>query len=104
MSKKQFTQRLLERGFFEKKSGCNRYYVGLALHEAAGGGVLSTQGGSLDRLDRISTLSDKVPNEKSIQEVYENSPASCPTCPTNLNAEDTHDHAESGLSNNVPSN
>ena len=90
MSKKQFTQRLLERGFFEKKSGCNRYYVGLALHEAGGGGVLSTQEGNLDSLDRISTHSDKVPYEKSNKEVYENSPTSCPTCPTHSNAEDTH--------------
>ncbi|MEY3664270.1 MAG: hypothetical protein RLZZ153_452 [Pseudomonadota bacterium] len=82
MSKKQFTQRLMERGFLEKKSGSNRYYVGLTLHEGGGGGLLSTQGGNLDMLDGMSTNSDKVPNEKSTKEVSGNSPTSCPTCPT----------------------
>jgi putative DNA primase/helicase len=90
IAKKQFTQRLVERGFLEKKSGNNRYYVGLTLHEEGGGGVLSTQAGNLDRLDRISTHSDKVPYEKSNKEVYENSPTSCPTCPTHSDTEDTH--------------
>lgn len=90
ISKKQFTQRLVERGFLDKKSGSNRYYVGLSLHEAGGGGVLSTQGNNLDTLDGMSTDSDKVPYEKSTKEVYENSPSSCPTCPTLSNAEDAN--------------
>jgi len=90
ISKKQFTQRLMERGFLEKKSGSNRYYVGLTLHEGGGGGLLSTQGGNLDMLDGMSTNSDKVPHEKSTKEVSENSPTSCPTCPTPSNAEDTN--------------
>jgi hypothetical protein len=90
ISKKQFTQRLVERGFLDKKSGSNRYYVGLTLHEGDGGGVLSTQGENLDRLDGISTHLDKVPHEKLNQEVYENSPTSCPTCPTHSKAEETH--------------
>lgn len=88
ISKKQFTQRLIERGFLEKKSGGNRYYVGLSLHEAGGGGVLSAQGGNLDMLDGMSTDSDKVPYEKSTKEVYENSPSSSPTCPNPSNAGD----------------
>ncbi len=90
ISKKQFTQRLVERGFLDKKSGSNRYYVGLSLHEAGGGGVLSTQGGNLDMLDGMSTDSDKVPYEKLIKEVYVNSPSSCPTCPTLSKAEDAN--------------
>ncbi|MCE2879135.1 MAG: phage/plasmid primase, P4 family [Comamonadaceae bacterium] len=61
ISKKQFTQRLMERGFSEAKSGSNRYYVGLALHEGGGGGVLPTRGGNLDMLDGMSTTSGKVP-------------------------------------------
>ena len=32
-SKKSFSQRLKERGYSEGKSGKNRYYVGLELHE-----------------------------------------------------------------------
>jgi putative DNA primase/helicase len=90
ISKKQFTQRLIERGFLEKKSGGNRYYVGLTLHEAGVGGVSSTQRGNLDMLDRMSTDSDKVPCEKSTNEVSENSPTSCPTCPTPSNTEDVN--------------
>lgn len=86
ISKKQFTQRLAERGFSEKKSGGKRYYVGLTLHEVGGGGVLSTQGGNLDMLDRMSSDSDKVPYEKLTNEVSRNSPTSCPTCPTPSNA------------------
>lgn len=34
-SKKSFSQRLKERGYSESKSGKNRYYVGLELHEGA---------------------------------------------------------------------
>lgn len=90
MSKKQFTQRLVERGFSEKKSGSSRFYVGLTLHEEGGGGLLSVQGGNLDRLDRISTHSHKVSHGRSIQEAHENNPTSCPTCPTQSNSEDTH--------------
>jgi hypothetical protein len=80
----------MERGFLEKKSGSNRYYVGLTLHEASDGGVLSTRGGNLDMLDRIFTDSDKVPYEKSTKEVCENSPSSCPTCPTPSNEEEAN--------------
>lgn len=88
MSKKQFTQRLIERGFTERKSGNNRYYAGLELHEMGGGGVLSKQVANLDMLDRIFTESDKVPHEISIAEVSPNSPTSCPTCPTSTNAKE----------------
>ncbi len=91
MSKKQLTQRLVERGFSEKKSGSNRYYAGLTLHEVEGGGVLSTQGSNLDMLDGMFTDLDKVPYEKSTNEVSGNSPSSCPTCPTPSNAKDGND-------------
>lgn len=88
MSKKQFTQRLIERGFTERKSGNNRYYVGLELHEGGGVGVLTKQAANLDMLDRIFTESDKVPYENSIAKVSPNSPTSCPTCPTSTNAKE----------------
>jgi hypothetical protein len=91
ISKKQFTQRLVERGLSEAKSGSNRYYVGLALHEAGGGGVLSTQGSNLDMLDRISSDSDKVPHGNLYEKVPQNSTTSCPTCPTPLNADAGND-------------
>lgn len=88
MSKKQFTQRLIERGFKERKSGNNRYYAGLELHEMGGGGVLFKQVANLDMLDRIFTESDKVSHENLIAEVSPNSPTSCPTCPTSTNAKE----------------
>jgi len=44
-SKKSFSQRLKERGYPEGKSGKNRYYVGLELHEGAGASLnLTTLG------------------------------------------------------------
>ena len=44
-SKKSFSQRLKERGYSEGKSGKNRYYVGLELHEVAGASLdLTTLG------------------------------------------------------------
>ncbi len=44
-SKKSFSQRLKERGYSESKSGKNRYYVGLELHEVAGASLdLATLG------------------------------------------------------------
>jgi hypothetical protein len=88
MSKKQFTQRLIERGFTERKSGSNRYYVGLELHEGGGVGVLSKQAANLDILDSIFTESDKVPHEKITEEVSVNNPTSCPTRPTSTNAKE----------------
>lgn len=91
MSKKQFTQRLVERGFSEAKSGSNRYYIGLALHEAGGGGVLSTQGSNLDMLDRISSDSDKVPQGNLYEKVSPNGTTSCLTCPTPSHAGDGND-------------
>jgi putative DNA primase/helicase len=88
MSKKQFTQRLAERGFKDKKSGNNRYYVGLALHEGGGGGGLYKQVNNLDMLDMMFTESDKVPYEKSTEEVSPNSPLPCPSCPTSTKAKE----------------
>ena len=88
MSKKQFTQRLIERGFTERKSGSNRYYVGLELHEGGGVGVLSNQAANLDILDSIFTESDKVPHEKITEEVSGNNPTSCPTRPTSTIAKE----------------
>jgi putative DNA primase/helicase len=88
MSKKQFTQRLIERGFTERKSGSNRYYVGLELHEGGGVGDLTKQAANLDILDSIFTESDKVPHKKITEEVSGNNPTSCPTRPTSTNTKE----------------
>ena len=88
MSKKQFTQRLAERGLRERKSGSERFYVGLSMK--VGSLLINTGGwgGDLDSMDRMFTDSDKSPYENSILEKPQNSSTSCPTCPTSPQCEE----------------